>query len=262
MKSSWTVLSLTAAAAIAMGVLYARFVWVIANEYLVPFTLLELLVFSTMLLRVGAFFLVPRLRHASASLVFDVLAVEVLLVPILIPLYLVTGSGFYSALWDQLFVAWVFALLVIGPSLMLFRLTKALLEGGKLLVLLPSSAAMFAVLWSLQGISPASGGSAGPNSLIESYLGGISQGGVTTIASPVLAAAGIVCFIAIGLYAATTNGRQGSLRSRPLLVCLLGIVVALAWVAAFSTLTANSVLSLSVPTTAIGGVLWWVTREK
>jgi hypothetical protein len=243
-------------------VLYLRFAWIVVTAYLVPLTPVELLVLSTMTVRVTAFILLPRLRRAKPALMFDILSVEVLAAAVLVPLYLVTGFAFLIALWNQLYVAWIFSLLLLGPSVMLFRYSRALLDRTRLSVLLPTSAAIFALLWSLQGISGSPAGGSGASSLVGSYALGLVQGGATAISSPEVAVSGILCFVSVGLYAIVASGLDGALRTKPLLIALLGIVGALAWVAGLSAFTNSSVFVLSVPTTAIGGFMWWVTRES
>ena len=261
MNVSKAVYLLAAAASASMAVLYLRFIWIVIMAYLVPFTVLELVVLSTMLARISAFFLVPGWRRSNPALMFDVLSVEVLIIPILSLLGLVTGSSFYGALSDQIFVAWAFALLVMGPSIMLFRFSRALLEGVRLSVVLPTSAAIFAGLWSLQGISATPVINSGASSLLGNYLGGISQGTTELESSPIVAVAGVVAFISMGLYATLVKGGEVVVRGRLLFMVLLGIVGALAFVVGISFVIGDSALSLSVPTTALGALMWWATRE-
>jgi hypothetical protein len=244
-----------------MAALYLRFVWIVITAYLVPFTILELVVLSTMLARISALFLVPSWRRSNPALMFDILSIELLIVPAVLLVGLVTGSGFFPALCDQIFVAWLFALLVTGPSIMIFRFSKALLDGVRLSIVLPTSAAIFAGLWSLQGISAAPTVSGGASSLLGNYLGGLSQGATELVSSPIVAVAGVAAFISMGLYAALVKGYKVEVRARSLLLVLLGIVGAFAWVAGMSFVTGDMVLSLSVPTTALGALMWWATRE-
>ena len=261
MRISRAVYLLAAAASTSMVVLYLRFVWIVITAYLVPFTILELVVLSTMLARISALFLVPSWRRSNPALMFDILSLEILIVPFVSLLGLMSGSSYYGALCDQIFVAWAFALLVMGPSIMLFRFSRALLDGARLSVVLPTSAAIFAGLWSLQGISATPAINVGASSLLGNYLGGISQGTTELVSSPMVAVAGVVAFISMGLYATLVKGSEVVVRARPLLIVLLGIVGALVWVAGISFVTGDSVLSLSVPTTAVGALLWWATRE-
>lgn len=261
MNISRAVYLLAAAASASMIVLYLRFVWIVITAYLVPFTILELVVLSTMLARISALFLVPSWRRSNPALVFDILSIEVLTVGVLTLFGLVTGSSIYGALCDQIFVSWIFALLLMGPSIMLFRFSRALLEGVRLSIVLPTSAAIFAGLWSLQGISSSPVINKGASSLLSNYIGGISQGASELVSSPIVAVAGVVTFISMGLYAALVRGREVVARARSLLLVLLGIVGALAWVAGISFVIGNSVLSLSIPTTAFGALMWWATRE-
>jgi hypothetical protein len=253
---------LAAGTAVATGILYARFIWVVITAYLVPFTPVEGLVLSAMLMRVSCLLLLPALRRAAPILVFDLLSAEVLVLPLLALASLVTESSLYDGLGFQLLVSWVFAILLCGPSVLLSRLTRALLSGVRLSVVLPSAAAIFAVLLSLQGVSAAPQGVTGPISLVVAYIGGVSPSSTSVVASPVIAVADILAFISIGLYAVLADGRGTRLRPQPLFALLLGVGGALAWVAGLSVLTSSSILILSVPTAAIGGLMWWVSRES
>jgi hypothetical protein len=262
LSSAKTAYLLAAGTAVAMGILYVRFIWVVVTAYLVPFTLVEVLVLSTMLIRVSCFLLIPALRRAKPFLVFDLLSVEVLALPLLALGSIVTESRLYDALGLQLLVSWVFAILLCGPSVLLSRLTRALLSGVRLSVALPSAAAIFAVLWSFQGVSATPQGVTGPISLIVAYFGGVSPSSTLVVASPVIAVAGILAFISVGLYTILADGRGGRTRLQPLFALLLGVGGTLAWVAGLSALTSSSILILSVPTTAVVGLIWWVSHES
>ena len=229
--------------------------------FLTPITIIEVAVLSTMLIRAAAFLLVPRLQRVHPTLVFDILSLEIMSIPVLLALAIATGSALFRNAFEQVFVAWVFALILIGPSLMLSRFSRALVQGASLSLLLPSAAAIYGILWSLQGLPGPTQGSSGPVAFVETYFGGITQRTASVVSSPLVAVAGIAGFISLALYATQTHGRVATLRVPSLLITLIGIVGALVWVAGFSTFS-NSTILLSVPPTAIGGVIWWVTRES
>jgi hypothetical protein len=247
----------------AFLLLYAQMGWLITTRYLAPLTLVEALVISSQAARMAVVFAYRRLRDASIFSILDLLSLETFAFPAIGLLGLVTGSGVYRDIGLQLIFGWAVSLLLLSPSIMVYRFARAMHSRASLSVIMPSSALLFGLLGSLQSIPGPRSGAGGPPALFGAILSsaaGASLGSLTA-GTPELAAAALVVFAALLVYA--TSGARGPTASRPayLSVALAGVLGALGWEVAFSQLTTSSLLLLTLPTAVAGGVLWWVTRE-
>jgi len=263
MSADRRTLALTLTIAATFVFLYANLGWTIVTHYLLPLTLAEAAILSTQVLRAGVILGSRRLRAASAFSILDILSLEVFSFPVLGLLGLVTGAGIYRDIGLQIVFGWVASLLLLSPSIMIFRFARSMYSGASLSVLMPSSAILFGLLGSLQGLpgppGPFAGGPSALFSVLASSVTGASLGSLQA-GSPVLAAAAVITFFALTIYA-TGARRQGQSQAAALSVALAGALGALGWEVACSLFTASPLAMLTLPTAVVGGTLWWVTRE-
>ncbi|HME18767.1 MAG TPA: hypothetical protein VKF15_03415 [Nitrososphaerales archaeon] len=253
---------LTGVVVAAFLFLYAEMGWLIASSYLFPLTLVEAVVLSTQLIRIVVVLAVRRLRNASPFSILDFLSLETFAFPVLGLLGLVTGSGIYRDLGLQVIFGWTVSLLLLSPSIMIFRFARSMSSGAPLSVLLPYSAVLFGVLGSLQGLPAPPPGAGGPSALFGIVLGsplGVPSASLRADSSG-LAAAAVVTFFALTVYASTSGSGRSAMRTAALAVALAGALGALGWEFACARLTTNPLILLTLPTAAVGGTLWWVTR--
>ena len=256
-------LILTGAVVAAFASLYAGLGWLVATRFLLPLTLVEGVVLSTQVLRTGVVFALPRLRNASPFTIMDVLSLEAFVFPFLGLLGWATGNGAYRDLGLQVIFGWTASLILLSPSVMVYKFARSMYHGGSLAGLMPSAAVIFGVLGSIQGLPSPPPGASGPSALYGDLLGAFTgpNPAPPAVTSPLLGVAGVVAFFALVVYA-SAGFRGPRLSQVPVLaVALAGVAGAMAWEAAASQLTLSSLLLFTLPTAAVGGSLWWVTSE-
>jgi hypothetical protein len=256
---------LTAITVTALSYLYLQFIWVVVDEFLPSVTTVGEIVIGAQMVRVAAVVLWPRLRRASSLIVAEVFCLEVITLPFLALASYLTGDPAYSSLLIQVFVSWVAALMVVSPSVMILRYAKSMYHRAKLSTFLPASAFVFGVLVSLLGVQTTGPSSDGLRELLMSFLGTTaltSRSGGNFTSSISVAVCSVAVFFAVALYSAGVGEEKVALRSPALLLALAGMLAAMGWGAGASLLGSNAILIFTAPTAAIGGTLWWLTREK
>jgi len=248
--------------AASFALLYAQTALIIGTRYLFPMTLVEGAVLASQLARLGAVFGARRLREASLFSILDVMSLETFAFPVLGLMGLVTGDAVYAALGLQVIFGWTVSLLLLSPSIMIYRFARSMRGGSPLSTLLPFAAVLFGLLGSMQGLPPPAG-AGGPSALFGQILSSVLGASLGSLreGSTGVAAAAVVTFFALAVY--STTGAEGprTNRSGALSVALAGALAALGWEAGASQLTTNPLMLLTVPTALVGGTLWWVTRE-
>jgi len=263
MSADRQAVALTVTVAATFVFLYANLGWTIATRYLFPLTFAEGAVLSTQVLRVGVIFAARKLRTASAFSILDILSLEVFTFPVLGLLGLITGTGIYRDIGLQIVLGWTASLLLLSPSIMIFRFARSMYSGASLSVLMPSSAILFGLLGSLQGLSGPGPAAMGPSALFRVLLSsatGASPGSLQA-GSFELAAAAVITFFALTIYTTTSAHGPRQSQTAALSVALAGALGALGWEVACSQFAANPLVMLTLPTAVVGGTLWWVTRE-
>ena len=262
---NWKVGVLTGVATAALAYLYLQFVWTVAVQFLPSVSVIGEVIIVTMLARVATAVFWPRLRRASPMLVADVFSIEVFVLPVLGALSYLTGNAAYTSVMVEVFVSWLAALLVLSPSVMIFRYTRSMYNGLRLSVYLPASAFIFGLMESLVGIQPSGASGEGLKGLLTSFIGNAaglfgSSGGETF--SGGVAAASVLAFFAVALYAVGVGEERAAPRSPGLLLALAGILAAVLWGVGATSLASSPILVFTAPTAGIGGALWWSTRER
>ncbi len=263
MKAHWVRLALTLTVSSALVYLYATLVWAVGTRFLWPLTLVEGVVIWTQLFRFVLFFAVPRFRGAGRFFILDVFALEVFALPLLAALALLTGSSFYGDISYQLIYGWVASLLLFVPPIVIFRYSASMYRGTSLSSFLPTSAFLFGALASLPTVMASQSAHGGPSALPAALLAafyGVS--GAFQSQSAGLLVSTVVAFFGVMLYATTVGSASGRFRLPALAITLTGVLLAFGWGVALTQLSSNTVFIFTLPTAAVGGYLWWSTREK
>ena len=261
---NWKLAALTATAAASLAYLYMQFIWVVVVYFLPSVTVVGEVIIVTMMARVGAVVLWPRLLRASPVLTADLLSLEALALPFLAVLGYLTGDAAVWSLLTQVFVSWIAAVLVVAPSVMIIRYARSMYSGAKLSSFLPASAFLFGLMVSLLGVQRSAASGGGLKDLLGSFFGGAALLGSSgaSFSSPGVVAATVAVFFAVALYSIGVGDATVPVRSSSLLLALVGILAAIAWGVGVSFFAASAILVFTVPTGAIGAALWWLTREK
>ena len=262
---NWKLASLTLVSSAALAYLYLQFVWVAVVYFLPSVTAVGDVIVTTMMARVLAVVAWPRLRRASPILVADLLGLEALALPVLLALTYLMGEQGIVTLTKQVFVSWVAALLIVAPSVMIFRYARSMYNGAKLSTFLPSSAFLFGVLLTLLAVQPSGFTGGGLDDLLGLFVGGgagLLGGSGTTISSIGDVVASVAVFFSVALYCIGAGDARVRVGSSGFLIGLVGILAAVAWGAGVLVVASSALVVFTLPTAAIGGTLWWLTREK
>ena len=249
--------------AASLVLLYLGFAWIIAADYLVPMTAIGEVVFLALLLRVSLVFAFPRLRNASRLFLLDLLSAEVFILPALALVGVLSGDSSYRGFAVQLIFGWSSALMLLVPSLVIYRHARGMYEGAKLSALLPTTAFLFGIFGALQGIAP-SGGPTGPSALWKAVVSSVvgSSPAAGGLKSPVVGAAAAMAFFALAARTSLTGGDENAPSAPRAVLVLAGTAVTLCWGLAFTLYPGSFYLVLPLPTALICGVLWWLTNGK
>jgi len=266
MKPRKTMLVLSALICGALAALYAQVLLAIVDfGNLHPATLFEYAILSLQLLRVVAFFAVPRLRRAGPALLLDLFSLEVYALPFFAVGNLLAGSGVYSDAAFTLFLTWLATVTLVAPSVTIYRTALDVARGGSLKSILPGVAAQAGMLIFVAeafGHLPATTqGLRGLGELIVGTAGG--YGGVGSLANITNITALAVIYVSLALYAAGAGRPQLMVRWNSAIGLYAGATLLVsAWVFLSQSVPGGTLAVFVAPISAVLVALWWLTHES
>ena len=248
-----------AVGAVALGIPSVGIVayW-LQEPSLYPSTSIEGFVFAVVLIRAALFLGVPRVRKMKPSTLVVLLSGDILFLPAAVGLYFLTGVYAFDSFGAAYLAAWLSSALVVYPLVGTFAVTAAMLRRSRLAAVVPSAAGAFVLSTVALGrIAGASGQGLSSVAHLALSVGGQSaQGGAP---SPVTLFCTGLLFASLGAYSFVRGNPKGGVVPQ-LAVGVAGVVALLGWVQLVSGV--QLWLAYGVPSTAVVGATWWLTRER
>jgi hypothetical protein len=269
MKIETARLFCAAAAGSALLYLYMSFIIsFLSNPNLYPQTTVETVVVAAQIVKVVIILSVRRLRFAKSATIWIIFALETLVIPFLTGAYFVTGDRGYLELFRSIFAIWPVALLLVAPPYLIFRFSAEMFMSAKLTKVMTSAVTEFSFLAFTASLFLLTGASSvgSMESVLTLFAIGIRtaarSGEGITLPSSLLTPPSIILYLALVVYATLPANDVSDLYvPTVLLVPLLGTVTLLVWVYFAAESVSNALISLTIPSVAIAGFLWWIGRR-
>ena len=256
-------LAITAAVAAPMIYLYLSFIsWLVSDAVIAHATTLDLLVLFFQAGTLAIVMSVKRLRDEAVPLVGDLFSLEVFAFPILAAAAYCYGDSSLLSRGFAIMFAWPSAMLCVVPTYVIYKIVHIMWSKGKLVHLIPSALAFFALLAFVAHATGSASAPAGLAGLSNSLFSSLLQTRAIGI-TPQAEIAGIPLYVALLLYAGTQalSSTPGAWNS----VLVLALVctaasVGLALVAAYFGV--YLLLAFGVTGSVILAAIGWVTHAR
>jgi hypothetical protein len=254
-----SVASAVAGTAIGIPSLGALLAWV-GSPMLFPSTPLESAVFATILLRAVLFFGVPKFRRVRAGTAVILFSADVVLLPVAVALFLLTGDPAFANAGGAYLGAWLSAALLFYTPVAGLAVAIAMRARARLTGTIPTAAGAFVLsALVLDGVRSAAG-SQGLVSVARWTIGNLKgQASQSPEVSLLLVGCGALLFVSLATYSVTVGSSERGRLIPQLAVCVTGIGAVLVWAVLATDLPSWSAFGL--PAAAIVGVVWVLTRE-
>ena len=258
-----------AASGIALLYLYLSFISsFFSNPNLYPQTTLEISLIAAQVAKVALILSVKRLRYAKSATIWVIFALEPLIIPFLTGAFYVTGDRGYLYFFRDIFAVWPVALLLVATPYLIFRFSALMITNKKLTRILTSAIFEFSFFTFVANLFQT--GAMGLANL-ESVLGFFATGlrSAMLVGRGILVPGNLVTAPSITLYLALIvyvtlpeNDRSNVNISIALLIPLLSTVALLVWVLFAIQFIPSAIISLTIPSALVAGLLWWIGRAK
>jgi hypothetical protein len=221
---------------------------------MIPSTFIESFVLGTTLAGLAVIMLVPRFRDSAATS-FNILSVDILLLPAIGLAYLLTGDPSFLQLAPGIFLAWPAAFMVVFPAYAIFRVTKGMMGGARLSFVIPAVTGLFILLTSLDLGFARSQAGMGLSNLVKVALASASGAGPQIPLETTVT--GVVACAAIMLFALRRSPGVPSRIDSVLATASVATLGTIGWGVALSTVTTSAQLVFGVPALVLVGLIWW-----
>lgn len=229
------------------------------NPALYPSTQVEDGVLAFLLIRAALYLGVPRVRKMKPSNLVVMLSGDILMLPVAVGLYLLTGNYSFEAFEGAYLAAWLSSALVVYPLVASFAITDAMLQRSRLSAVVPSAAGAFILSTEVLGRLGGAQGGQGLSSVAHLSLAIGGRVAPSAGTDALVLGCGALLFVSLAAY----SFLEGSVK-RPavpgLAVGVAGVAALLGW-----SLLVPGVqpwVAYGLPSAAAAGVIWVVTREK
>ncbi len=231
----------------------------ISRPGLFPSSLLEIVVFFSILVRVLAIVVIPSLRRRGTAIAVILLGSEFLL-------YMgsVVVGALVSATWlleiDLSFLAaWIGSAVILIPAAATYLIVDKFRTRERVVNAVPSAAGFFTVLAFIAGNVIAGAQTGGLAGVTNSLLVGLRGGNGPVVQNPLVLPLTAVLFSSLAVYAAVARraGQMGSYR--PSIIVVVSVVGVLGW-ALVSSLIQSPPVAMALPACSIAAMIWWFTR--
>ena len=258
-----------AASGIALLYLYLSFISsFFSNPDLYPQTTLEISLIVAQAAKVAIILSIRRLRYAKSATIWVILALEPLIIPFLTGAFYVTGDKGYLFLFRDMFAVWPVALLLVATPYLIFRLSARMLTSAKLTRILPSAVLEFSFLTFVANLfMTGASGLANMESVLPLFASGLRSailgGRGVLLPNNLLTAPSIVLYLALIVYVTLPENDKSNLDiPTALLIPLLSTVALLVWVLFAVQFIPSAIVTLTLPTCVVAGLIWWIARAK
>ncbi|MDA4126800.1 MAG: hypothetical protein OK452_06330 [Thaumarchaeota archaeon] len=225
-----------------------------------PATPVEQAILGTMLARLLVILAVPRLR-GSTTLALNIMSAEVLLLPVLVLVSILSADPLYPQLIRGIFFAWPAAFMVVSPLYTIPKLVQRIALGSSLSTVLPSLTSLFALLTFLD-LGLGNGAIGVGLSDVTKFALLSAVGTAAPFAFPTeMIVTGVIAYAAIVLYSLRRDSAV-PFNDSILVVALIGTLVALTWGIVATNLTSSAQLVLGMPALGLIGLIWGLSRGR
>jgi len=255
-----SVTSIVAGVSIGIPSLGALVVW-LGSPWLFPSTPLEGAVFALILLRAVLFFGVPRFRRVGSRTAVILFSVDVILLPVAVGLYLLTGDPAFASFGGGYFAAWLSAALLLYTPVALSAVVGSMRSRARLVGIVPAAAGAFVVsALVMDGVGSATPGQ-GLSSVVRWTIGNLKgQAAQTPEVTLILVGCGTLLFVSLATYAVTMDSTEKERLIPELALALVGIIGIVGW--ARLTMGLSSWEAFGFPAAATVAIVWVLTREE
>ncbi|MDA4127508.1 MAG: hypothetical protein OK452_09975 [Thaumarchaeota archaeon] len=225
-----------------------------------PTTSIEVAILGTLLTRLLVILAVPRLRRSS-SLALNIMSAEVLLLPFLVLISLMTTDPLYLQLIREIFFAWPAAFMAVSPLYTIPKLVQRIAVGSSLSTVIPALTSLFALLGFLDlGLSNGAPGIGLSNVTKFSLLS--AAGANSPLALPIeVTVTGVAAYASMIFYALRRDSGVPVIDSI-LATATGGALLALVWGIVLSYVTPSAQLVFGVPALILVGLVWGLSRGR
>ncbi|MDA4127498.1 MAG: hypothetical protein OK452_09925 [Thaumarchaeota archaeon] len=224
-----------------------------------PATSIEAAILGTLLTRLLVILAVPRLRRSS-SLALNIMSAEVLLLPVLVLISIMTADPLYLQIIREIFFAWPAAFIAVSPLYLIPKLVQRIAVGSSLSTVIPALTSLF-VLLAFLDLGLGNGASSGLSNVTKFAL--LSAAGRNSpLALPLeLTVTGVAAYASMIFYSLHRDSGP------PVADSILGIAsagafLALAWGFVVSYVTTSAQLVFGVPALILVGLIWGLSRAR
>lgn len=228
------------------------------NPGLFPSTPIEGAVFALALLRGALYLGVPRLRRMNPSNVVVLLSGDVMVLPVAIALYLLTGDYAFDSFGGQYLASWLSAALLVYPPIAAYAVAGGMKRRSRLAVVAPGAAGIFALSTSVMVRIGGTAGGQGLSSVARWTLG-VQNGQPQMEPGVSLVVLGCSALLFVSLVSYSVAGGPGGRLVPQLAVGVVGVAVALGW--EWLVPGVQLWLAYGVPAAAMVGLAWVLARE-
>ncbi len=257
------------ATGIALLYLYLSFISsFLSNPDLYPRTTLEIYMVVAQIAKVAIILSFKRLRYAKSATIWVIFALETLIIPFLTGAFVVTGDREYLDLFRDFFAVWPVALLLVATPYLIFRFSVQMFRSVKLSRVLTSSVLEFSFFAFVANLFlTGAQGLTSMESVLGLFVSGLRSalvgGRGVLLPSNLLTAPSIILYLALIVYSTLPENANSDLDiPTALLIPLLSTVTLLTWVLFAIEFSPSAIVSLTVPSVVIAGLLWWISRAK
>ncbi len=224
----------------------------------IPATPIEAVIVGTLLARLLFILAIPRIRR-STSAALNIMSAEVLLLPLLVFISLLTSDPIYLQLIRGIFFAWPAAFMAVSPLYAIPKLVKRIESGSNLSTVIPALTSQFALLTFLD-VGLFNGVSGVGLSNVTKFALQSAAGVGSPLALPTeMIATGVAASAAMIFYALRRDSGP-PITDTILGVASAGTLLVLGWGIAGTYGSTSAQLVFGAPALVLLGLIWGISR--
>lgn len=265
MKSDLITLS-SAFVGIGMGIIYIVFLArMLALSNWNHISELQLTIFLTLALRLGIVIIFSKPIGRQPVIAYILLSFEVFLIPVFAILQAWTGNGAYTTLMAVTLTSWIGASAVLVSPYAIYEFARGMVRMKALFgVVAIGTFEVAGMLFLVSVVQGANSVLDGPSALgriiIQTTSSGLESVTTTSLSSITLVAALVIFFLSVVAYISLGRVSLSMALPKALLIPLGGVVAAVLWSLALSTVTSNILFVFTSPILVGAAGMWVITR--
>ncbi len=224
----------------------------------IPATSIESAILGTLLARLLFILAIPRIR-GSSSAALNIMSAEVLLLPLLVFISLLTSDPIYLQLIRGIFFAWPAAFMAVSPLYTIPKLVQRIASGSSLSTVFPAVTSQFALLTFLDvGLFNGVSGVGLSNVTKFALLSAAGVGSPLALPTEMIAT-GVAASAAMIFYALRRDS-GAPITDTTLGIASAGTLLALGWGIAGTYGSTSAQLVFGAPALVLLGLIWGLSR--